>query len=282
MNIFSCTCWPSVYLLGENICLNLLPFFTSFFFFLSLLAFLFFFFHFLCVCVCFLSLFVWVVHIFWISTPYHTYNLKIFAPIPPIKCKLPFILFPAEAFSFQIVLLGYFCLHCLVFGVKSKNLPRLMSWSSQSIFSSRSSVVSRLPLKSFIPFEVISGFGVRQWFSLMLCCRIFPAPLIEETSLSPWCTLAFYVKNFKVLLIFLLSTSTLLNPFYIPLHLILRECYDIFLNVPFSPIRQLNTSEVNRISWGTRDKTWPLFRAILPQRRCSFLWVYNNSSNLTF
>ena len=125
-----------------------------------------------------------------------------------------------------------------------------MSWSLQSIFSSRSSMVSRLPLKSFIPFELISGFGVRQWSSLMLCCHIFPAPLIEETSLSPWCTLAFYVKNFKVLLIFLLSTSTLLNPFYIPLHLILRECYDIFLNVPFSLIRQLNTSEVNRISWG--------------------------------
>ena len=98
-----------------------------------------------------------------------------------------------------------------MFGVKPKNLPRLMSWSLQSIFSSRSSMVSRLPLKSFIPFELISGFGVRQWFSLMLCCHIFPAPLIEETSLSPWCTLAFYVKNFKVLLIFLLSTSTLLT-----------------------------------------------------------------------
>lgn len=134
-----------------------------------------------------------------------------------------------------------------MFGVKSKNLPRLMSWSLRCMFSSRSSMVYRLPLKSSIHFELISVFGVRRWSSLMLCCHIFPAPHIEETSLSPWCTLASYVKNFKVLLIFLLVEK---NSFYIPLHLILRECYDIFLNGPFFLIRQLNTSEVNRISWG--------------------------------
>lgn len=125
-----------------------------------------------------------------------------------------------------------------------------MSWNSWSMFSSRSSMVSRLPLKSFIQFEFISVFRVRQWSSLMLCCHIFPAPHIEETSLSPWCTLASYVKKFKVLLIFLLSTSILLNRLYIPLHLILRECYDIFLNIPFFLKRQMNTPEVNRISWG--------------------------------
>lgn len=130
-----------------------------------------------------------------------------------------------------------------------------MSWNSWSMFSSRSSMVSRLPLKSFIHFEFISVFGVRQWFGLMLVGKIwlsyfpsttywrdFPFPMVY--------TLASYVKKFKVLLIFLLSTSILLNRLYIPLHLILRECYDIFLNIPFFLKRQMNPSEVNRISWG--------------------------------
>ena len=56
-------------------------------------------------------------------------------------------------------------------------------------------MVSRLPLKSFIPFELISGFGVRQWSSLMLCCHIFPAPLIEEAVFSPLYILASLVKG---------------------------------------------------------------------------------------
>lgn len=36
-------------------------------------------------------------------------------------------------------------------------------------------------------------------------------------------------ENFKVILIFLLSTKILLSTSYILFHLILRECHDIFL-----------------------------------------------------
>ena len=62
LGIFSRACWPSVCLLWKNVYSGLLPIFQSG-----------------CLVFCYWDL--WAVYIFWILTPYWSYNLQIFSPI---------------------------------------------------------------------------------------------------------------------------------------------------------------------------------------------------------
>ena len=87
---------------------------------------------------------------------------------------------------------------------------------------------------------VVWSHALLSYFPSTTYWRDFPFPMVYSCLLC---------QKFKVLLIFLLSTSILLNRLYIPLHLIFRECYDIFLNIPFFLKRQMNTPEVKRTSW---------------------------------
>ena len=135
LNIFSCACWPSVCPPWKNVHSRVLPIFQ-----LGCLGSFFFFFYWV----------VWAGYIFFVLTPYHSYHLKMFSPIQlivflfcwwlPLTCK---------SFKFTYVPFVYFFFYFLCLGDSSKILLPFMS---NSVFSSRCSMVSGLTCRSLIQF----------------------------------------------------------------------------------------------------------------------------------
>ena len=70
LSIFSCACWPFVYLLWRNVCSGLLPIFQL-------------------GCLFFCWWVLWIACIFWRLSPCHVHHLQLFLPF----CVLSFILF---------------------------------------------------------------------------------------------------------------------------------------------------------------------------------------------
>ena len=113
--VFLCTCWPSACLLWKNVYLGPLIIFK----------------------VDYLGYYywvVWVLYIFWISAPYHIYNLQIFSSTHLVAFSF-FRWFPflAEALNLDVKsCLLIFTWVALAFGVKSKKkklLPKPISRS---------------------------------------------------------------------------------------------------------------------------------------------------------
>ena len=87
LNIFSCTCWPSVCLLWRNVYAGLLP-------------------NFYLGCLFFWCWVVWAVYIFWLLTPYQSYHFKYL--LPSIGCL--FIMLVVSFAVQKLFSLSWICL----------------------------------------------------------------------------------------------------------------------------------------------------------------------------
>ena len=116
----------------------------------SLVICLFWYFHFSIELLVFCCWFVWVLHTFWILTPYQIYYLKISSPhfVDSFLCC-------AKASEVDVVPFVYFCFcfPCLK-GHIQKNITKTVSKNTLYIFCFRSFMISDLIFKSIIHFKL--------------------------------------------------------------------------------------------------------------------------------